>query len=212
LLFRVKNNIITRERNNAMIRQQILELARQGTGLITSAQLKQMGIPSVYLTRLVREKLLHRVARGVYALSPHAQDPWFTLQAQSPVCIFSYASALYLHHATDIIPARPEVTVYSGYNASHLGDAARVHYVKRSIHPLGEVTVTTQFGNPVCCYDMERIVCDLIANRHKVDAELFVTTLQRYAQSPAMNSHKLMQYAGIMGISSKVQQTMEILV
>jgi hypothetical protein len=194
-----------------MYKQRILEAAKKNNGIITAAQSKQLGAPSISLTRMVDEKVLHRVARGVYSLDASDTDPWFFLQSQNPTCVFSYTSALSLQDATDLIPEHPEVTVYGGYNASHFPEGTIIHYVNRDILSLGEIIVKTRYGNEVRCYDMERIICDFIGNRSKIDIELFSKTLQNYANNSQANLRKLMNYAKQMGIYEKVQAIMEVL-
>ncbi len=48
-------------------RQTILQIAKEH-GLIRPRDLKERGLPTVTLTRLVRQGLLQRVGRGLYAL------------------------------------------------------------------------------------------------------------------------------------------------
>lgn len=194
-----------------MYKQRILEAAKNNNGIITAAQSKKLGAPSIYLTRMIEENLLFRVARGVYSLVPFEADHWYILQSQNPICVFSYTTALSLQCATDIIPEHPEVTVYAGYNASHFPQGTILHYVHKDILSLGEIVAKTQYGNEVRCYDMERIICDFIANRTKIDSELFSKTLQAYASNSRSNLHKLMRYAKQMNINEKVKAIFEVL-
>lgn len=195
-----------------MIKQRIIQAAKQNNGVITAAWCKESGIPSVYLSRLVDEKVLYRSSRGIYTLDEHDADPWFILQTRNPICVFSYVSSLYLLDATDIIPGNMEATVYAGYNASHFPKDTIVHYVRKSILPLGVMTIKTRYGNEVRCYDMERTICDLIGNKTKIDSELYSTTLRKYGRSPQQDIRRLMQYAVEMGIKQRVQKIMEVVV
>ena len=195
-----------------MSKQRIIQAAKENNGIITASWCRESGIPSIYLSRLVDEKVLYRSSRGIYTLNEHDADPWFILQTRNPICIFSFVSSLYLLDATDIIPNNLEVTVYAGYNASHFPKDTIVHYVNKNILQLGVMTIKTRYGNEVRCYDMERTICDFISNRTKIDSELYSTTLQKYSSSPQQNIRRLMQYAAEMGIRQRVQKTMEVLV
>lgn len=190
----------------------ILRQARANGGVVTSSWGRKKGIPSVYLSRLVASGQLYRAARGIYVIDPNmVLDPWYVLQRHNPTCVYSYSSALYLLGETDLIPSPPEVTVYSGYNARHILDEAIIHYVRREIHKLGVIKTETSLGFTVYCYDFERTVCDLIANQNKVDAEMFTSTMQRYAKHPVRDIRKLIRYAGIMGIKERARFIMELL-
>lgn len=190
----------------------ILRQARANGGVVTSSWGRKKGIPSVYMSRLVASGQLYRAARGIYVIDPNTLlDPWYVLQRHNPTCVFSFSSALYLLGETDRIPSLPEFTVYSGYNAKHLIKKAAIHYVRREIHRLGVIETETSLGFPVHCYDFERTVCDLIVNQNKVDAEMFTSTMQRYAKHPLRDIRKLMHYAGKMGIKERTRFIMELL-
>jgi predicted transcriptional regulator of viral defense system len=183
----------------------------ENNGLVTNSWCVKEGIPSVYLTRMTRSGELNRVARGVYASEGEIIDSYFLLQNVSPVCIFSYVSALDILGETDLIPDYMEVTVYSGYNASHLPDNVIVHYIRKDLHGLGVMIKETRYGNPVRTYDFERTVCDLISNRKQVDPELFSKAMLFYARKPDRDIHKLMNYGERMGIKRQVRDIFEVL-
>ncbi|HFU4122043.1 TPA: abortive phage infection protein, partial [Streptococcus suis] len=67
-------------------------------------------------------------------------------------------------------------------------------------------------GNNVRVYDFERIICDFVIHREKIDSELFVKTLQSYGNYPKKNLTKLYEYATKMNTLDKVKQTLEVLV
>jgi len=45
----------------------IMKLANENNGIITSQMLKDREIPSIYLTRMVKEGKLQKVDRGIYS-------------------------------------------------------------------------------------------------------------------------------------------------
>lgn len=45
-------------------------------------------------------------------------------------------------------------------------------------------------GNEVRAHDFERIICDFVIHREKIDTELFVKTLQHYGNYPKKKSYK----------------------
>lgn len=192
-------------------RERIFQHLKDNNGIVTSSWCDKEGIPRVYLSRMVKKGGLNRVARGVYTSETGIYDAYFLLQNASPICIFSYVSALDILDETDLIPEYPEVTVYSGYNASHLPENVIVHYVRKDLHKLGVMAAQTKYGNPVNVYDFERTVCDLILNRQNVDAELFSKTMFRYARNENRDMHKLMRYGDRMGIKRQIIDIFEVL-
>ena len=97
---------------------QIKDILKTSSGIITSKQLKALNIPTVYLTRLVEKGELTRVDRGIYIDSTGDYDEFFFFQTRYSTAIYSYVTSLYFHNLTEIIPHELEITVYKGYNAN----------------------------------------------------------------------------------------------
>ncbi|MHA1226575.1 MAG: type IV toxin-antitoxin system AbiEi family antitoxin domain-containing protein [Candidatus Hodarchaeales archaeon] len=192
-------------------KERIYKQLNENNGIITSSWCVKEGIPRVYLSRMTKRGELNRVARGVYASEGEIYDSYFLLQNASPVCVFSYVSALDILEETDLIPGYMEVTVYSGYNASHLPENVIVHYVRKDLHEFGVMTTQTKHGNSVRTYDFERTICDFVSNRERVDPELFSRTMFRYARKEDRDIHKLMRYADRHGIKRQLRDIFEVL-
>jgi len=193
-------------------KQQIQFLLTRNNGLITAAECRLEGIPSIYLTQLVRDGTLQRVARGIYASAPVMEDEEFIFQNRHKRCIFSYHSALSLHGMIDKLPGTMEVTVYRGYNAHRIPKQVRIHYVIRDIYPLGITQALTIFGNSVNVYDRERTLCDLIKNRSAIEGEVFSQALHNYVKYPEKNLPRLFDYSKKMNILQQTQELIEVLI
>lgn len=192
-------------------KKRIYEHLKSNNGIITSSWCVKEGIPRIYLSRMTKRGELERVARGVYSSEGAIYDPFYLLQNTSPVCIFSYVSALQILEETDLIPSFMEVTVYSGYNASHLPENVIIHYIRKDLHELGSIKKKTRFGNIVKTYNFERVICDLVSNREQVDPELFSKAMFRYARNEDKDMHILMGYADRMGIKHQLRDIFEVL-
>lgn len=191
-------------------KERIIEYLKENQGIVTALWCKNQGIPHTYLTRMEKEGLITRIARGIYINESGDYDEYYFFQIANSKCIYSYVSALYLQEKTDIIPQNIEVTVYKGYNTHRIPDDVVVHYVSKDIYELGKVEVNTMFGNKVYAYNIERTVCDIIKNRKKVESELFSKTIQGYIKSKDKDMNTLFKYAEKMGITDKVQEIMEV--
>lgn len=191
-------------------KERIIEYLKENQGIVTTAWCESQSIPRVYLSKMKKEGLITRIARGIYINESGDYDEYYFFQIANSKCIYSYVSALYLQEKTDIIPQNIEVTVYKGYNTHRIPDDVVVHYVSKDIYELGKVEVNTMFGNKVYAYNIERTVCDIIKNRKKVDSELFSKTIQGYIKSKDKYMNTLFKYAEKMGITDKVQEIMEV--
>jgi len=180
-------------------------------GYVTSELVKEKGIPSWYLTDLVKRGMLHRVDRGVYMTQPLGSDEYFIFQYRNKKAIYSYSNALYFHGHTDRIPSRLEVTVYQGYNTHRFDDEVSVHYVKREIYELGITKVKTIYGNSVNVYNMERTLCDLVKSKQIIESEVFKKAFQSYFKQEKKDVGKLMEYARKLDIETEMFTLIEVL-
>lgn len=191
-------------------RKQIeIHLKRSG-GIITSAYCRENNIPTVYLSRLAKEGKLFRVQKGIYIIEDGDYDEYYFFQYQYGKAIFSYETALFLLGVTDKIPWRIDVTVYNGYKFNEKQDTLNINYVKKSIYNLGIMQKKTMFGNIVNVYSYERIICDFISNKEKMDTEVYVKLIRSYSKYKDKDIHSLYEIARKMGIEDKVKEVMEV--
>ena len=189
--------------------QELLEELIAENDIIRSEDMKVVGIPLAYASRMVDKGKLVKLERGVYAMSYQYYDKYYLFQQKNQAAIFSFVSALYLHDLVDSFPYDIHVTVYSGYNTHRFPSIVKPHYIKKELHELGKTEATTIIGNKIYCYDKERTICDLIANRKKIDAEIFTTALRNYIKSNDKDIEMLKEYAVKMGMEDRVKEMLE---
>ncbi|ESV54090.1 TPA: type IV toxin-antitoxin system AbiEi family antitoxin domain-containing protein [Streptococcus suis] len=192
-------------------KETVLNYLKQNNGIITYKDCKELGVPAVYLSRLENEEKIFRVDKGIYLSTDGDYDEYYFFQYRFSRAIYSYVSALYLQGFTDEIPQYFEVTVPRGYRFNNPPQNLAVHTVPKEIVDLGVISVKTPWGQTVKTYDFERIICDFIQNRKKIDNELFVKTLKAYVNYPNKNLTNLYQYAEKMKIINQTKQTLEVL-
>ena len=191
-------------------RKQIEIHLKESGGIITSAYCRENNIPTVYLSRLAKEGKLFRVQKGIYIIEDGDYDEYYFFQYQYKKAIFSYETALFLLGVTDKIPWRIDVTVYNGYKFNEKQDTLNINYVKKSIYNLGIIQKKTMFGNIVNVYSHERILCDFISNKEKMDTEVYVKLIRYYFKYKDKDIHSLYEIARKMGIEDKVREVMEV--
>lgn len=189
----------------------IMKLANDNNGIITSQMLKDRKIPSVYLTRMVKEGKIQRVDRGIYSAEEVMIDEYYLLYEKNQRVIFSFSSALYIYGLTDRIPYQMEITLPNTYNSSHIKNDVIIHKAVKKYYSLGRTIKKTMFGNDVACYDMERTICDLVRFRDKIDVEIFKKALIGYKNHPDRDYQKLRQYAKTMRISKQINDLLDVI-
>ena len=108
----------------------IREICKENNGIVTAPMVAEKEVPSWYLSDMVKKGELVRVARGIYGTNEGDYDDYYFFQRRNGRCIFSYASALHLHGLTDRVPFQKEVTVYKGYNSSHITDNTTIELLR----------------------------------------------------------------------------------
>ncbi len=190
----------------------ILEFAKNNGGYILSKQVKDLGMDSMTLTRLVKKNKLERVSSGYYVLKDELSDDYYKYQLKANNCVFSYNTALFLHDLSDRTPLYFDLTVIKGYNGNLISDNNIIlHYVEKNVLDLGIMTIKSPFGMDIKVYDTERTICDIIKSKNKMDIEVFSNALKKYANSKNKDLNKLMKYAKILKIEKKVREYMEVL-
>lgn len=196
-----------------MNKNRITKIIKENNGIITASEIAENSIDSWYLTDMVRNGELERVARGVYFDSSYDNyDELYFFQIQNKVCIYSYQTALYLHNLTERLPFINEVTVYQGYNTWRIKDKVIPHQVKKEWYKLGLTEVKTEMGNTILAYDMERTLCDIVRDRKNQDPEIFSKAWHFYLKKDSKDIWKLRNYADDFGITKQIEDILEVLV
>lgn len=191
-------------------KKQIERYLENSGGTITASYCRSKKIPTVYLSRLVREGNLQRAAEGLYTSEEGMHDDYYYFQYRFKKAVFSHETALHLLGATDKIPQDMDVTVYHSYKFNEAPFGVNIHYVNKEIHGLGVVEARTMFNNPVRVYSYERTLCDFIAHEDKMDREVYVKLIRSYSRYARRDVHALHEIATRMGIEKKVKALMEV--
>lgn len=193
-----------------MIKESVLEIAKDNNGVITAKNLKNRSIPTIYLTRLENEGKIFKVDKGIYITEDGTYDEYYFFQHRYPKVIYSHISALYLLGLTDKIPQHLDVSVPHSYKFNERKSSINVRFVKPNIYSIGICELKTMFGNSVKAYDIEKTICDLIIDKDRIESEIYVNAIKMYIKNKNKDIKKLLNYATKMGILEKVRSIMEV--
>lgn len=190
----------------------VVKMARENNGYISSAQVTSAGMPRRLLAEAVAAGELVQVERGLYTLPDTWEDELYITQQRFSRGIFSDETALYLHGMTDRAPFSLTMTFPRSYNASAVRGAGIVcRTCADDVLDLGKCEVRTPYGNSVRAYDIERTLCDIVRGQKTVDSQVVVPAMRAYAASRDRNVSKLMGYARKLGVERKIRSYMEVL-
>ena len=140
--------------------EKIMETAKQNGNLITTAQVRTIGLSNTMLSKYVGSGSLIRVCHGIYALPDSVIDDMYVLNLRSQKIVFSHGSALFLNGISDRTPFSATVTIPSNAAISaDIKSECTCFYIQPDLYELGLEERKTTFGNSVRCYNAERTVC-----------------------------------------------------
>lgn len=188
------------------------DIAAANGGIITNKNAERYGISRSILSNLNKKGLIQRIAQGQYTVVDELPDELLSIGMKSSNIIFSHETALWLHGISDRTPFVHSVTAPSGKIPSKtILDDCKVYYVKPELFELGKTTVSTQYGNTVSAYDMERTICDCVRSRNKMGTETFLYALKQYAGRKDKNLNTLYSYAEKFRVATVLRKYLEVL-
>ena len=193
--------------------QQILTLA-SAQGLIRPRDLIAQGLPRVALTRLVRQGLLTRVARGLYTRPDRTVSEHGTLAEvarKHPQAIVCLLSALRVHNLTAQSPfevwlaipnkARAPKLEYPPLRIMRFSGAALTEGIED--HQVDGVTVRVT--------NVARTVADCFKFRNKIGLDVAMEALQEAWANKRISMDELWRYATLCRVANVMRPYMESL-
>jgi predicted transcriptional regulator of viral defense system len=193
--------------------EKVYTLLSERGGYLRAKEARENGVENKTLRRMVDQSLIDRLAHGLYASADKFPDPFFVAQYRCPKGVFSNETALFLHDLSDRNPLRLMMTIPSGWNTKLLTDENFLFfYNSPKKMGLGLCETGTPFSESVKVYDIERTLCDCLRNIDRLDRDLVLTALKRYAKSKYRDNAKLLEYADALKIRQMVYRYLEVLV
>lgn len=191
----------------------ILKLAAR-RGLIRPKDLGPLGLPSVALTRLVRQGLLVRVGRGLYALPDRSVSENGTVAEvarKHPQAVVCLLSALRVHGITTQSPFEVWLAI------SNKGRAPKMDYPPLRIVRFSGAALTEGIevhlidGMTVRVTNIPRTVADCFKFRKKIGLDVAMEALQEAWRSKRVSMDELWHYASLCRVANVMRPYMESL-
>lgn len=201
-------NVGIKGTKKSMNKELVLEIAKNNNGYIYSNIIKENNIPTIYLTRLVKEGNLKKIYRGIYIINGIIEDPFFVKSVVYSKLVYSGKTALYLNNLSNQQFDEYEATI--PYE-SHIPKIAgfRITQSRKSAFSLGVDLIETPYGNKVKCYNKERCICNLFIE-NDFDYEDKVYAINEYKKN-YLNIKKLYEYAKNLKVLDKVRNVFEVI-
>jgi len=191
--------------------QKLLDHVRR-KGVIRASELARKGIPSIYLTRMVRDGRLERISRGLYRLPESDITEHFTLiQAAKrvPHGVVCLLSALSFHDVSTQLPHQIWMAIERGKWEAGIRDLPlRIFEFSGRSFQEGIETHEIQ-GVPVKVYCPAKTVADCFKYRNKIGLEVALEALRECVRERKGTLKDLRHYAKICRVANVMRPYLE---
>ena len=168
-------------------------------GMMRTAQLAEEKIFYPQREKLIADGYVEKIRRGYYQwINPDDFSEVGTVIRLFPDAILCMDTALRYYGYSDRTPGDWHLAVSKDSGKSRFKidyPFVKPHYVEPAILELG-LTTGSMDGHAIRIYDKERLICDCLRYRNKMDKEIFNKAIQKYIADPEKSIPKLMEYAG----------------
>jgi predicted transcriptional regulator of viral defense system len=182
------------------------EFIRRG-GVLKTTELKELGLSSRQIKRLLDDGVIAKIKRGFYELTDYGVRDEVIIARLFPQAVIFLESALLHYGYTDRIPSAWQIAVdkYSKTTQYKI-DYPRIepYYLEPKFLDIGADRMKID-GVEVRIYNRERTICDVLRYEKKLEKEVFNKAISRYIDDSRKNIRELFEYAKIFDIKNKAQ-------
>lgn len=168
-------------------------------GMMRTTQLAEEKIFYPQREKLIADGYVEKIRRGYYQwINPDDFSEVGTVIRLFPDAILCMDTALRYYGYSDRTPGDWHLAVSKDSGKSRFKidyPFVKPYYVEPTVLELG-LTTGTMDGHTIRIYDKERLICDCLRYRNKMDKEIFNKAIQKYIADPEKSIPKLMEYAG----------------
>ena len=191
--------------------EKIILKMRENNGVITSNDIKQMGIDKKVIARLLADKQIERAKKSIYILPETIGDEYFN-KTYGKNAIYSHMTALYFHNLCNRVPMIYDITVTKKYYGVLDNDQkVLLHKVDKELLNLGKMKIKSPQGQDIDVYDIERCLCDCLKDKNTIALEYIKEAFNIYFKEMKKDTFKIMKYAKKLGIEKEMHDYLEVL-
>ena len=168
-------------------------------GMMRTTQLAEEMIFYPQREKLIADGYVEKIRRGYYQwINPDDFSEVGTVIRLFPDAILCMDTALRYYGYSDRTPGDWHLAVSKDSGKSRFKidyPFVKPYYVEPAVLELG-LTTGTMDGHAIRIYDKDRLICDCLRYRNKMDKEIFNKAIQKYIADPEKSIPKLMEYAG----------------
>ena len=168
-------------------------------GMMRTTQLAEEKVFYPQRQKLMEDGHIEKVRRGYYQWNSSEDfSEVGTVTRLFPDAILCMDTALRYYGYSDRTPGDWHLAVSKDSGKSRFNidyPFVKPYYREPTVLELG-LTKGTMDGHKIRIYDKDRVICDCLRYRNKMDKEIFNKAIQNYIADPEKSIPKLMEYAG----------------
>lgn len=178
-------------------------------GMMRTKDLQKEKIQYRTLQRLIDQEVVEKVRYGYYQwINPEDFSEVGTVIRLFPDAVFCMETALRYYEYSDRTPAEWHLAVSKDSGKSRFKidyPFVKPHYMEPSWLEVG-LTSGSMDGHKIRIYNKDRVICDCLRYRNKMDKEIFNKAVQRYIADPEKNIPHLLEYAEVLRVKKIVKE------
>ena len=193
--------------------ERVLELASQKE-IIRLRDLKEIDIPRIVLTRLIRSGQLEKIARGLYCVpnKPVTENSnLVTIAIKIPQAIFCLLTALQIHEITTQLPRQIWIAMPRGSHVPKL-DYPPIKMIQCSanIYSIGVETIEYD-KQTIRVYSPAKTVVDCFKYRNTVGLDVAIEALREVRAQKKATADELWHFAKIGRVTNVIRPYLEVI-
>lgn len=160
------------------------------------------------IQQLLSAGYIEKVRYGYYQWIDHEDfSEVSTVVGLFPDAVFCMDTALRYYGYSDRTPGDWHLAVSKDSGKSRFNidyPFVKPYYIEPAVLELG-LTQGNMDGHEIRIYDKDRLICDCLRYRNKMDKEIFNKAIRAYIDDPGKSIPKLMEYAGPLRVKKAVK-------
>ena len=190
------------------MQEKVLHLFNDNVGFLKASDIFAAGVTIRQIQRMVENGEILRIKRGYYQYAGVDEPNEAAMIAKLfPEAVICMDTALFCYGYSDRTPLEWHLTVSREISKSRFKlsyPAVKPYYIDDKYLDIG-ITALEIGGQKIKIYDRERVICDCLKHKNKIDREMFNKAVQAYLNDSKKNIKNLASYAKQLRVYKKAQ-------
>ncbi len=183
-------------------------LFKQYGGMMRAQQLEKEKVYYKIRQKLLEDGYIEKIRTGYYQwVDPNDFSEVTIVKHLFPDAILCMDTALGYYEYSDRTPGVWHLAVSKDSSKSRFKieyPFIKPYYIEPSVLDLGLI-IGNLDGHEIRIYDKNRVICDCLRYRNKMDKEIFNKAIRNYIDDPEKNIPKLLEYAELLRVKKLVK-------